>query len=345
MRVEKPPEIKKPEKFIPDQPLNKIIFLAILVVAATLLFWLAWHNVLTTGVKFNRSFENILVIISTLLAFCLMFSLLAIAEITVVKRLLTWLMVVVSGLVIFIFFPVSLWTMISFLLVVLAFLFWKREIRVDMESRSKFLPQRVVSAGLKGAVTLLLLASCFAYYGYMVTGTDASKRLDQALVDDGAKAINNILVLYFKDKYSPKMTLDEFIRQNSLAAVEQAELKTGQAELDKAINEGLAGAEQEAVDTFRESLLDTFQIQASGSDTMDEVEKKIVSKNVDKYIGSFKKFIPALLAISLFFVLNIFSFVYRELIKSFTFLAFHILVWLHFIKVKKVQVEAEKITL
>ena len=95
MRVEKKPEEKKPEKFVPPQPTGKIVILSILVIAATALFWLAWHNALVTGISFSLGTQNIIVVVSTLLAFCLMFTLMAVAEVLIVK---TWVELIITVL-------------------------------------------------------------------------------------------------------------------------------------------------------------------------------------------------------------------------------------------------------
>ena len=78
---------------------------------------------------------------------------------------------------------------------------------------------------------------------------------------------------------------------------------------------------------------------------MSEVIDLIVVKNISQFLDPYIKFIPALLAVGLFFLLNIFGFIYRELIKSFSFLLFHILKWIKFIYIKKIQIEAEKVSL
>ncbi|MBU0598359.1 hypothetical protein KKF61_05240 [Patescibacteria group bacterium] len=345
MRVEKKKEQPRPEKFIPEQPIGKVVILIALTVASSALFWLAWNNILTNGIDWGAGTSNILTVVSTLLAFCLMFSLLAISEVLITKKVYLLLMAVVAAGTVFIFFIPSLWSFIGFILVALSFLYWRREVRIDIETRSKFLPHRTIGAGLKFAVTLLLLAICLIYYSFMVCGKDAGGRLLDTAVNTGTQTVNKVLKFYYKDKYHSDQELDEFII--SISGLEQArlEFETGFSEIDSAITEGISSAQDEVVAEARNDLLATFDITAEGNETMDNVIRRIVEKNVDKYVNPYKELIPALIALALFFTLNIFSFIYRELIKSFGYLIFHILIWLKFIKVKKVMVEAEKITL
>lgn len=338
---------KKPEKFVPPQPPAKIAILIILVIASAALFWLAWHNALMAGLEFSLSTQNVLVVVSTLLAFCLMFCLLAVAEVVIEKNLIEFAMTIAAAATIFVFFKPALWSFIAFLLSVLAFLYWRREIRIDEKSRTKFMPRRVINSGLKFSVTLILLAACFNYYNFAVTKPNAEQAIADGLIEKGTIAVQNLLTMYYGDRYHPHMPIDDFISNVGLSSVNKEEVgvETGQPEIDDVINEGLSGVQEGLIDEARDDLLETFGITATGDEEMQAVVEKIVRKNVQQYVDPYLKFVPALIAISLFFILSVLSFIYRELIKSFSYLLFHILVWLKFIKVKKIQVEAEKITL
>lgn len=338
---------KKPEKFVPPQPVGKIVVIVILVIASTALFWLAWHNALTTGLEFNLSTQNVLVVVSTLLAFCLMFSLLAVAEIVITKNLVEFGMTIIAAATIFIFFKPALWSFIAFLLTVLAFLYWRREIRIDEKSRAKFMPSRIINSGLKLTVTLILLAACLNYYNFTVTKPDAEKDIADGLIEKGAKAVQNVLTMYYGDRYDPHMSIDDFINNIGLGSSDKEDVgvETGQPEIDDVINEGLLSVQEGLVDEGRDNFLETFGITAMGDEEMQVIVEKIVRKNVQQYVDPYLKFVPALIAVSLFFILNILSFIYRELIKSFSYLLFHILVWIRFLKMSKIQIEAEKISL
>lgn len=360
MRVEKKEPEKKIEKFIPPQPMGKIILLIILAVASAVLFWLTWQNALTTGISLDFAVRNVIVIISTLLAFCLMFCFVALAEMVITKKIILLGMVILVAGTMFLFTKPTLWSFIAFLLVFLAFMYWRREIRLDEKTRNKFVPQRIINSGLKTTVTLILIAASFVYYNFLVTKPNANEKILEDLSANGATVVENLLTLYYKDGFSPKMTLDEFLSNITLSLTEKVEdtineqikeevdvIEGEQAEqvLEDVISQGLTMAQQETVDEVRTSFLGTFDIEANGNETMAVVINRIAYKNISKYIDPYLKFIPALLAFGLFFVLNILSFIYRELIKSLGYIVFHILVWLKFLKIKKIQVEAEKITL
>ena len=346
MRIEKQVEQKKPEPFVAPQPIHKIIILGGLTVAATVLFWLAWQNALTTGLSLDLVTQNVLVIAGTLFAFCLMFCFLAVTEVVVTNKLLLLLISLVTAGTVFIFFSFNLWTVVGALLVLLASVYWRHELRLDLASRQKFMPTRIVNSGLRTAVSLLLLAACFVYYGQLTTGQDASERVADQLAGSGNQVVQNILRLYYGDKFQPQQSLDEFIKKIMLSGTDQLlQINTSQPELNKVIEAGLETVEQSVVDEARDGLLDTFGIQATGSESMETVIGKLAKKNIDQYFQPYLKFIPVLLAVSLFFLLSVFGFIYREIIKSLSYLVFQILFWTHFLTVKKVMVEAEKISL
>ncbi len=352
MRVEQKPEPtstagkeKKIEKFVPKQPMSKIVILASLVIASTALFWLAWHNAVVTGISFDTGTQNIMVIVTTLLAFCLMLCFLAVAEVLITKKVIVLMMSVVAAGTVFIFFHFSTWSFVGFILVVLSYLYWSREVRIDTETRTKFIPQRVVKSGLRATVSLILLAVSFVYYGFLTVDAVAENNMTERFTDMGTNAITQVLDVYYKERFDPMMTIDEFIEQIGFGTLEEVRLDTGYEEIDAAIEEGMAGAKDEAIDVAREEFLNSFDIEATGDESMETVIGRFVSGYIDEYAEPYMKFIPALMAIGLYFVLHFFGFIYRELIKSMSFLVFHILVWLKFIKVEKIKVEAEKITL
>jgi hypothetical protein len=344
MRVEKQPDDKKEEVFVPPQPLGKIVVLAVLTVAAALLFWFLWSRILTTGLSFSAESRDVANLVVTVLSFCLMLTLAGISSVLISRKLIFLLLALVTGFTVLVFFGISVWSMIAGVITVLAFFNWYREISSDLKSRIKFVPSRTLGTGLKTAITLLLLAASFSYYSFLVSGEDASEKFTNSLVATGSRAIQNVLEMYYQDKYSPKMTLDEFIA-NITNVLGDINLDTGQKDLNEMISQGLTQAQQQLVAEARADFLKTMGIEAAGDESMDSVVEKIVRKNLDKYLGSFQKYIPAILALGLFFLLNVFNFIYNELIKSIGYVIFHVLAWLKFVKVKKVQIEAEKITL
>ncbi len=344
MRVEKPAPPQPPiaEKNLP-QPTGKIVFLGCLVVVLTALFWLTLDLIFAGDFSFVVNLATILSMAAAFLAFSLMFAIVGITEMVVSNKLFLLLIVGVAALTHFLFFPISLFSVISVILLILAFLYWKREIRLDLQSRLKFTPRRVVQAGLSTAIGLAILAVSFTYYGFLVSGPNGSSRVVDSLVRGIADTINKILPTTYPE-YKPSMTLDAFIAGTSgISGAGAAGIGAGISE--QIINEAVKQAQGKALTEARQSFLDAFHIQANGTDTMDTVVQKIVRRQISQYVDPYVKFLPALFALALFFLLRIFTFLYKALIETFSTIVFTILKWMRFLSIEKIQVEAERVAL
>lgn len=352
MRVEQEKKgIPSIKDFTPPQPPQKVLTLFGLMVGTTMMFWLAWNNALY-NMQFTITIGSVMTVVTTLLAFCLMFAMVALTEVLVTRRLMALLTIIVSALTGFVFFSFSVWTLIATLIMMLGFLLWRRSINSDLKTRTTFNPHKTLDVGLRGAVTVILLASSVMYYGHFVSQENTEEHIVDGLVDTSMAAVNFSLEKFYGNGYDPNLSLDAFIanltRIEDLKAQGAGEIDELPPEiqlLDEQIKAGLDAAGTEIVAQGRQEFLNTFEIEAAGTDTMDTVVRTIVTKQITQFVGPYEKLIPALLALSLFFVLNIFSIVYRELIKIFSVLVYHILKWLRFIQITKVQTEAEKVTL
>lgn len=352
MRVEQPKvELPKLKDFKPAQPMQKLLVLFGMVIGATALFWLAWHNALTS-VTLSFHLSNLVTIASTLLAFCLMFSVVALTEIFVTIRWYFLLDCVVAAATGLLFFGINTWSILAAVIMALGWFIWRRSISNDMKTRTMFKPQQTLDTGLRSAVSIILLAVSVMYFGYITDQAKSETDVVNGLVDASMQAVNLGLDQFYGDGYDPQMSLDAFIaniirigdlEEQGLSEIE--ELTPDIEELDRQIKAGIAVAEQEVISKARDEFLKSFEIEATGDEPMDSVVRKVVAKNITRYVGPYEKFIPALLALSMFFLLNVFAFIYRELIKLFAVLLYHVLKWLHFFTATKVQTEVEKVSL
>lgn len=102
---------------------------------------------------------------------------------------------------------------------------------------------------------------------------------------------------------------------------------------------------QEQINSARDQLLKNLDIEASGSDKMSDVLTKIIRKYAFQFIGPYEKFITPLMAISLFFALSIFGFLYQALIKLIALAVFKVLNAVDFIKIKEEKKSVQIVTL
>lgn len=81
---------------------------------------------------------------------------------------------------------------------------------------------------------------------------------------------------------------------------------------------------QEEITRIRLDLLQQFEVEASGQEPIISVLRRIVKKIIADNIGPYEPFIPPFLALALFLVLIVFTWLYQWLIKGFAIL----FVWL-----------------
>ena len=344
MRVEKPPSAEKKQETqkLPPQPLGKIIIFGIVAIGSIFLFWYSIARIFSGEVELSFSSNSIVSVLLAVFTFVLMFSLIGIAA-SVIRSL--FIFVAVNGvgiLTYFIFFPADAPNIAACLFLLTGFTLWRMSVMSDANNRIQFTVMKVVNAGLGGAITFALLSVSFTYYSYLA-GADGSDRLIEGIVSTTAQSANTFLPRYVNG-YSPDMTLDEFIRQSTTLDVSTIDVPPTSV-IGGAIKEGLNAAQGAIVEQSREQFLTTFNIQAEGTDRMGEVVKKIVARRIETLINPYKKFIPAVLALSLYFVLGIFRFLYVPLIQILSFIVFRIFLLVKIMRIDTVMVERERVVL
>ena len=76
----------------------------------------------------------------------------------------------------------------------------------------------------------------------------------------------------------------------------------------------LSVAQRQLLEEARREFLAGFKIEATGSESMDTIIERIMTKNVSRYVDPYQHLIPPILALSFFFIIELISFVYRYLI-------------------------------
>ena len=96
---------------------------------------------------------------------------------------------------------------------------------------------------------------------------------------------------------------------------------------------------------MRNEFLKSLGIQAQGTDSMDSVVAKLVGKYVTEYLGKYSKAIPSLLAFSLYFILQIFSFLYKALIRLFAWFILKVLKWTKVVEFREEEAKVERVAI
>jgi hypothetical protein len=93
-----------------------------------------------------------------------------------------------------------------------------------------------------------------------------------------------------------------------------SQLDAQRAVLQQKALEQLSAAQRQLLEEARREFLTSFKIEATGSESMDTIIERIMTRNVTKYVDPYERLIPPLLALSFFFVIELISVVYRYII-------------------------------
>jgi hypothetical protein len=102
---------------------------------------------------------------------------------------------------------------------------------------------------------------------------------------------------------------------------------------------------QQGLDEGRTQLLAQLKIDAEGSTPIGEVIKQFIGKQIDTILGPYAMFIPPLLALTIFFTLSIFTFLYAFLIKLLAAIIFFIFRVTKFTRIRTITTDVEVATL
>jgi hypothetical protein len=186
------------------------------------------------------------------------------------------------------------------------------ELRVSMVGAARngfdfYLPKQV--PGYNGSMTLdefLSLVATDAFGDFVVPqitqtlDSDAEKTKAYQQISDQLKKVNPAF-------NNPAL-------QDELQDKVGAQLDSQRAVIQQKALEQLSVAQRQLLDEARREFLAGFKIEAQGSDTMDAVIEKILTRNVAKYVDPYEHLIPPILALSFFFIIELISVVYRYLI-------------------------------
>lgn len=343
MRVEKQSQndtALEAQKARPPQPVGKVVLTSGLVIVGQVLFWFLLSRLFENGTRLTLEWAALGGVLLAVMGFGLMIATTGFAAVMLRNHGIYMGTVVVAALTHFIFFTISLPNSIVILLVVTGFILWRAQVFSDARNRISFSSMAIITAGLAGTVTFCLLAVSVTYYSYLVED-EGSDRLISGVVETAADTVNTVLPKYVEG-YDPTMTLDEFLLSSTENIVDADAIGgLGGDVINDAIREGLDAAEGEVLAESRKQFLATFDIQAEGTDSMGDIVTRAAERRIRGVLDPYKKFIPAILALSLFFVLRIFGFVYILIARGCAALVFGLMRATGVVQIQKILVEKE----
>ncbi|MFA6391205.1 MAG: hypothetical protein WCW66_00435 [Patescibacteria group bacterium] len=184
-----------------------------------------------------------------------------------------------------------------------------------------------------------------------IEGYDPDKTLDQFILETSAGVVEDISGQLNKELED---TLDDPKVKEGQALIDdlRSKVQSGEVDIkalppeirdnlysDKLSADTLVSSSfvqsifQEQINDARDEFMKSVGIEAQGSDKLSVVMAKIIRKYAFQFLGPYEDFITPLLALSLFFALNLFGFVFLTLINSFTSLIFRILSATKFVRI------------
>lgn len=279
----------------------------------------------------------------------------------------------------FVWFPVSQLTLLAFLAIVLALLFYDWNIKGEMHDRISFSVAKIVRATLGLTLTLFIAAIALTLYARSLSDVGTPVSPITAFISGASATTNRVLASVVKG-YSPDETLDEFLlrlaltqantrgiasvpnKQQSSPFINQVtstdtaaivdrlppDLRRQieqNAQLKEELVQQSAPFVQEEIKQTREQFLKGLGVKADGSTTMSNLVHLVLAKQIEKFVGPYERFLPTLLALSLYFTLQIFSFIYSAAITLFAVALFWMLKSSRFAYVQTVSIPGKVATL
>lgn len=362
--------------------LKLIVFGAVTLVFAGV-FWYLVSQLMAGGLSEKTLVNTAGVSVATLLAFSVFISLLALVGVLSSRRRERWTMVVLVSLVPFIFFPLHFITVLAVLIVAVATLLYLWTVGKEARARIHFSFTRVIKADLTLTIALILIAVSTLYYGMVSNqGNDPDQVLTH-LTGSTTTIVERVLPLVYHG-YSADITVDEFIRQQlpnaqkmlddfkvdpSLSreakrqALEQKlrdlgvdpatvdvnvyldDTERAQAQFEQSLNAELVSIQDEAIQATRDQLAQNFRVTLTGKERLADAIDMIVTQNVNRLVRPYAGVVPAILALSLFFFLWVFTFLYEYLIRGVGELLYLSLRAGKAVSIVRETVEAERLTL
>lgn len=172
--------------------------------------------------------------------------------------------------------------------------------------------------------------------GYIKNGTLPPPPSNESISFDISNPGSSIEQLVSADLYPFLAQLPADVRQR--ASVNPDVLRQELARVSNA-------AFQQQFTALREQFIQQIGIAATGATSMGEVVKMVTGKYLTPKIRPIEHWIPPLLALSLYFLLQIFSFLYIALINLFALVGMAILRSTHLVAVTQKTAEVEEVAL
>ena len=242
------------------------------------------------------------------------------------SKILLTTAVLLSLILYIVLLPPSLYLSIGGILFALASVWYAIRLRQEEDNRLDFSVTRVIA----GAISVILygLIVLVAFNIYYNVSTDFQNNPDKFYNEIGKHAASSIPYI---TKAIPAGTdlnqpLDQYLSSQAPATPSPSE-------------------KQSYIDQARQAFADNFQIEASGRETIADILAQIAVNKVKAATAPYQKYLPLVFAVIIAGILYTFIFLIRWVVLLLAFVFYRLLRITGFFKLKKVQVEVEKLSI
>jgi hypothetical protein len=345
-------------RVVPHAELYKEVILGTIGAGLSLVSWVLLQQVFRASLH-ESSQPGLTVgwIIATVCLFLFLFSIIVIDAVTIPRYRVIFFLTLVNALFVFAGFGITLYSLAGLAVMIISFALLTEGIRQEAKNQIHVRVFQSSENGLRTAVLLFTVALSFLYFGVISTLPGGT----QKVLDDIGRATGSAVNAIFRIQlpgYDPNLTLDEYL----LKAPENfgAFLETPEGEIPQQapqdlldalpqemrsqippelLNGGDPESLQKQIQTiqikaFREAFNERLGIQATGDDLLSDVSLQIAQSQINRLLGPYQKYLPPIMALSLFFLLGLFTPFFRLLIRMISSALFFFLVRIRFIRIQ-----------
>ncbi len=280
----------------------------------------------------------------------------------------------VLGLPVFFFFPVSLWTSLAFVLTAAGLIWAMQQTWSDLHNRLTLQPTQTLNIGLSGAVLGILIAVSVLSYQHVTDKTISPAGPISELASNLVTTTEHVLPHVYKG-YRPTMTVDELIGSqlpgadtilqdihfdslSTQAAKQQAlnqklndiglnsndvhlDLNQDSFQLRNQLSAQLEKFRQDAIDQTRSQVGKQLGVFLKGDETVHLALTSLVDQKLTTTFGKYVNVVPIILAIGVFLLLRLFSFIYTWGIVAFGWALYRFLRVLGVVSIETTTVPAQ----
>ncbi len=266
------------------------------------------------------------------------------------QRRVRWVVAAAISLPLLAFFPLTLWTLVAVVATGAGLAWAFDQTFADSHNRLTVQPFQTLNVGLSSAVVAALVAVSVLSY-QQVRGNEQSHQATLARLSESMVTLTEQFLPSIYHGYQPTMTVDQLIGSQlpdadtilndihfdqlaNQAAKQQAlnqkiehigldpnqihlDLRQDTAALRVQLSHQLATYRQKAIDQARDKLSQQLGLTVSGTEAVHQALTDLVSQKLSTAFGRYVSVIPIILAIGVFLLLRLFSFLYTWVILGF----------------------------